>query len=139
MNKKPYHPDPASAGEFAGHLAATAWALYDACLVGNATPSVAARFEWLTHPEPGNLVLEISRRLSSPGDALGRLLFIAGIRPQTDEEWVEAEADGRWRLSYRHDDPYWYIDPLDGSQRTAWTNCTFIRVPEAGDPPLRVS
>lgn len=136
---KPYFPPSESPKEFARLLAFTTLALYDACLVGNPAPSVQRQYDEMKNPRPGDLVLEISSRGREtwPGAALGHLRFVCKAKPRTAEELVEAEADGYFKMdSARGHGPYWLVDPIDGSQRTYWTNAHFIRIPP---PPERVA
>lgn len=85
------------------------------------------------------LEVSLPLRAGDPLDGLGRLLFIAGRKPVTEEEWAEAETAGRWELdaasvshalgaSKRGRGPYYFVDPLDGSQRKCWDNAEFIRL-----------
>ena len=129
LSRVPYHPEPVELSWALRCLAENARATYRLSLSG--TPIALRVFKYLSDPQPGDVVLEISRPLTPGGelDCLGQLLFIAGRKPTTEAEWEDAETQGRWKLdSERGRGPYYIIDPLDGSQRNCWENATFIRV-----------
>lgn len=130
LSQAPHFPEALSSQDTAGLLAEVAYERWRATLVGNPAPVVRDMYERITNPQPGDLVLEVTTRGRDgwPGPALGRLLFVAGRKPRSEDEWHEAKAAGWWKMERaKFGGPYWYVDPIDGvSQRTAWANCDFI-------------
>jgi hypothetical protein len=132
LSTKPYFPPEATSKEFAKQLASTTYALWSACCVGNPAANVRKAYEEMKDPQPGDLVLEISSINFEewPGAGLGHLRFVCKAKPRTEDEWDAAIASGYFKMdSPRGNGPYWLIDPIDGSQRTYWSNARFIRVP----------
>jgi len=121
------------------YLAMSGYAAYSNSLSGAQTPAMRAFFERATHPQVGDLVLEITsawawrRNSSSPGASLGVLLRRTSEPVITAEALAELHAVGEY---YRHagetiDDipkeDVIYIRPLDGSfEECRWSNCQFI-------------
>lgn len=135
LSRAPYHPPALEPREFVVLLANVTYAMYNATLTGDPAPVTREAYERMTDPRPGDLVVEISSRGHRgwpQSSAVGRLLFVAGVKPRTEDEWLEAQAAGRWRTDRAHfGGPYWYVDPLDGAQRACWSNCQFIAMPQA--------
>lgn len=135
LSRKPHYPSPETPTELVKLLAWATLELWDACVVGNPAPRVQEIYEEMSNPKPGDIVLEISsagQREWPQGKHLGRLLLRCKAMPRTEEEWTEAEGAGDWKMDSRRGyGPYWYVDPLDGSQRRRWSNAQFIRVPSA--------
>lgn len=140
LSRAPYYPPALAPREFVVLLANATLAMYDAVLVGNPAPVTKAAYERMTHPRPGDIVVEISRRGRDwpRSSGVGRFLFAADRKPRTEEEWLDAERAGFWRARKRDPRPnvepdmldYFYIDPLDGAQRACWENAQFIAVPD---------
>ena len=83
-----------------------------ACAVGHPAPVVASMWEDMTNPQPGDLVLEVSRLRQAPfdPDCLGRL-----VRVESDE--VRGAV--------------WFVVPLAGmkaGQEVRWENADFVKV-----------
>ncbi len=84
----------------AERLAVVGRALWSSVLIGGAPPATLAMRERMSHPRPGDLVLEISpfRREFDP-DSIGTLLRVEGDRyvieplhaPGTEQGWRNAE------------------------------------------------
>src|SRR5579863_1164207 len=100
-------------------LAVVARNLQRATLVGDGPiPGDKSMYEQIIHPQPGDLVLEISSRRRHPFD--GRLGWLRKVvREPWDGEWDE-EVDGP-----RPHETYWYIDGVDGREHR-WFDCYFI-------------
>jgi hypothetical protein len=134
LSRKPYYPPARATPELVRMLANVTEELVRACCVGDPAPRVREMWEQLQNPQPGDIVLETSSRRRDPewpAQALGLLLFVTGVKVRTEEQWAEAERAGWWRIDRRraNAEGYWYVDPLDGSQRAVWENCSFVRVP----------
>lgn len=99
--------------------------LWEACLVGNPVPKVAAMYERMQHPQVGDLVVECTRAGYSSNQVLRQrgLGFLLAKHTET----------------VRHSDPddpatevAWYVqygpDPADVCR---WTNVQFLTVLEA--------
>lgn len=97
LSRTPYYPEPVELTWALRALAENARAVYRLSLAGS--PIAKRVFDYVRSVEPGDIVLEISRplRAGEPLGGLGRLLFIAGRKPVTEEEWSEAEGEGRWK------------------------------------------
>jgi hypothetical protein len=132
--------------------AALAKCLHRATLVGNPAPVVAAMYERITHPEPGDLVVETSRLGSGHLEVEAFGILVAHRREwwETDEEWAAqvkqeradhesflagpyaqpGDADEPWAPSERLTDDAWYVQygpqPADVCR---WVNCEFIVIP----------
>lgn len=105
-------------------LAVSAYRYYMATCVGNPAPAVKADYELLTHPRPGDWVLEASTAWFAQHDAdrIGRLIVVRDeITPYEDEE--TAALNDHEELH----DTFTYIERIDGTLRR-WHNCDFIRV-----------
>jgi hypothetical protein len=94
-------------------LAHSMLAIHDACLVGNPAPRVAAMYERMTHPQPGDVVLETGTcwRPDWPERALGRLIRIEPGANQFEDAYVV--------------ESMYYAD----GAITTWQNCHFIALP----------
>lgn len=130
LSEKAFYPAPITLDEALKMLVETAERLHYACLSSSSAPTMMSVREDLRNPKPGDIVLEITRH-KFEGSMLGRLLFVAGRAPRTNGEWEEALAAGYWKMPppARSNGPYWYVDPLDGSQRARWEDCQFIKIP----------
>lgn len=122
-------------------IALNGYLAYRHTCVGQPAPVVAKAFERLTHPVPGDLVLETStvhRWLHSdlsPGHALGWLLRDVREPCVTQDALDEMHKEGDYYTSLIEtlaDVPterVIYIKPLDGSiEECRWTNADFIVV-----------
>jgi hypothetical protein len=132
-SRAPHYPQP-DPKALARAVAYATLAAYHASLVGDPARVTREVCEALTRPpRKGDLALEISSRDRPewPGNALGRVLFVANVKPRTEEDWIEATEAGEFKMdSTRGYGPYVYLDPLDGSQRACWENAAFLVVPE---------
>lgn len=137
VSRKAFYPAAASQMETARLLAETAYEAYSLSLAN--APRNRRVFDAMRNVQAGNLVLEVSSyaRSSWPAAALGHLLFVAGRKPRTEEEWEDAVRAGHWKMEAAKDvrsrGPYHYIDPIDGSQRRCWEDADFIRVLDIAD------
>jgi len=100
-------------------------ALWDASL--NGTPFGMGLHKWLSTPEPGDLVIEISTSEAWPGrgqvtcvDRMGRLVSVRDVAFPRDPECPEEDLGSR---------QVWYIERRDG-RLISWENCRFIKVIE---------
>lgn len=147
LPRTPYYPPARAPREFVVMLANATYAMHRAVLVGNPAQVTAEAYERMTHPRPGDIVVEISSVSRSDwpmSSGVGELLFAADRKPRTAEEWEEAVAAGFWKARKQRPranvEPdlfdYFYVDPLDGAQRTCWENANFIAVPGSpfGEP-----
>lgn len=115
-------------------MADLAKALQSAVLVGNPAPVVKRMWQRMSHPEPGDLVLELStfyRRYSEPN--MGILLAVRDEWAQTDEEYAKdfaenlnGEQDG-WRgIEYNVHYVQYGPKPADVYR---WHNADFMMIP----------
>lgn len=100
------------------------------CVVGNPAPRVSQLWERVSHPQPGDLVVEVSRavwRLDHQG--LGILLAHRDEWTERDEEWAGSDAASFGEDNRVHQD-YWYIQYGNDHRDIArWENCEFMAVP----------
>lgn len=121
--------------------------LRTATLVGNPAPVVQRMYERISHPQPGDLVIEESTFYRPDPDvrlrSFGVLLLHRDEWWQTDDEWQAAveeerrwyeehDALGEYDPSSRPRDHAWYVQygPHPGDV-CRWTNCSFVVVPVA--------
>lgn len=107
-----------------------AYSLYLATLVGDPAPRIKELHQTLTHPQPGDLVLEISSiydaRPERAGTRLGRLESF-GYEPMwTPEEWAEMGEESSAAIPR---EKVYYITLADGREYR-WHNAAFIVVPQ---------
>lgn len=116
--------------ETAAALGAAGIAAYRMTLVGHAAPIVEWYRERITHPEPGDLVVEVSsfdgraaRGLAH--EAVGTLFWhgTATYRDDVEGPWTEEERTGR--------EEFWDVIPLTGGESVRWTNAEFIAIPRS--------
>lgn len=89
----------------AGLLATVGHELWRSTLIGNAPPIIVALRERMTNPQPGDLVLEVTRWGPFDPDSIGRLLRIEGDR--------------------------WVVSPLHRpGEEQGWQNATFVALPD---------
>lgn len=137
LSRKAYFPPAMLQSEAGKLLAEVAYEAYSLSLGGGSRHR--AVFDAMRNIQPGELVLEVSSyaRSSWPAAALGHLLFVAGRKPRTEEEWEDAVRAGHWKMEAAKDvrsrGPYHYIDPIDGTQRRCWEDADFIRVLDIAD------
>jgi len=107
-------------------LAVATYRLLMATTVGNPAPAVAKLYATLTHPRPGDLVMEVTTIYAPREDAdrFGRLIMVRDeVRPYPDDETAELNDHEVNR------DTTTYIETFGGELRI-WHNCEFIRVLE---------
>ncbi|HWB34526.1 MAG TPA: hypothetical protein VHA75_00725 [Rugosimonospora sp.] len=116
-------------------LIAMAKHLKSACLVGNPAPVVQRMYERITHPQPGDLVVEATTLYrADPDTRIKSLGILVEHREEwwtTDEQWEADKAeDGTLTEDDRLTDHAWYVqygpDPEDICR---WVNCDFIVLP----------
>jgi hypothetical protein len=125
-------------------LALNGYQAYRHTVVGNPAPQVANTFDRLTHPVPGDLVLEIStcqRWLHSdrsPGHALGWLLRVVQEPVMTQDGLDQLHQEGDYfdtpdeTIATIPTEKVFYVKPLDGSIESArWIDADFIVVQTA--------
>lgn len=120
-------------------MAGTAQAIYTAVLVGNPAPRVAALYERMSEPQPGDLVMELSSRgrrrsgqdVDTTIKALGILIAHREEWASTDEEWAaEAAEYGHDPVADRATDHAWYVQYGPAAEDVCrWTNCEFLAIP----------
>jgi hypothetical protein len=114
-------------------IAIGAYTAYSNSLVGNPAPKVREYFERVSHPQVGDVVLEMStvwrwaaHAVEAPRKQYPELGVLLRV---TEEPFPAAEGE--------EPDPtvtetVHYIQPLDGSvPEYRWTNARFIQVPDA--------
>jgi hypothetical protein len=119
-------------------LDAVAYALLDACLVGNPCPKVERMWKRMNDPRVGDLVAESSTgpmRMSrrGPRGAAKSEAAIGILERRTREpvggEWDEGEP--------RPDEEVWYIRRLDNGEPVRWANASFfVAIPVEGWEPF---
>lgn len=125
-------------------IAINAYAAYCNVLMGTSAPRGREIFERMTHPEPGDLVLETSTIWQAARHAedvpkqlpcLGVLLRVVDepVCTQADLDAMHAEGDSytspNESLADIPRERVWYIQPLDNSvPEYRWTNASFIQV-----------
>jgi hypothetical protein len=102
-------------------LEASAYTVYMATLIGNAPPAIRALSAWLKHPQPGDLVLEIST--IHQADRVGRL----GILERVEQEYADPEDAALPEADRPGTEPVYYLRGLNG-RPARWFNASFIRV-----------
>lgn len=109
--------------------------LQRATLVGDPAPVVARMFDRITHPQPGDLVVE-SSTLYRPFDdtvikGVGFLVLERREWWQTDEEYqADIAADAQYADEERTTDHAWYIQyGPHAVDICRWTNCSFVVLP----------
>lgn len=105
-------------------LAVSTYRYYLATCVGNPAPAVKADYELMTHPRPGDWVMEITTAWFAQHDTdrIGRLVAIRDeVMPYEDEETATLNDHEELR------DKITYIERMDGTL-CRWHNCDFIRV-----------
>jgi hypothetical protein len=107
-------------------LARTAALAYSGTLTGNRAPYIEARYQRMTHPQVGDLVVELTTARREPFDpsCVGWLQDVRDEPVTTEEEWL---ADGN-ALPVPLD-RYWYLVTLSG-EPARWSNCSFISIPD---------
>lgn len=113
-------------GELLRLLAIANYRLYLATAQGNPSPNNARLNEALSHPAPGDLVMETTTMFlpREDEDRFGRLIMARReVLPYADEE--EAQLNNHEVIR----DTFTYIERVDGTLRR-WRNCVFIRVLE---------
>jgi hypothetical protein len=128
-------------------IAVNGYAAYRNTLVGNPAPAVRSAFERMTHPVPGDLVIETTsvptwRAISlnvdaSPGSTLGILLRVTQEPVVSQDELDRMHADGDYwtkpdeTLADVPTERCWYIKPLDPTCEHAeyrWRNADFVAI-----------
>lgn len=99
-------------------LVINAYKLWGATLTANRAPSNEALYQLLRHPQPGDMVLEVTNRRAGIA-GIGTLLKVTKEPP---DGWDEKEQGEPAPLC-----EYWYIRDLNGNEQR-WFNCDFIRV-----------
>lgn len=127
-------------------LAAMAFHLQRATLVGTRAPIVQQMWDRISAPRVGDLVVESTyyfpnRDMDHRAKSLGILLAHREEWAQTDEEWAaEAEADRACNrengyepdlgIERARETDAWYIQyGNDAVDVCRWTNCTFYAIP----------
>lgn len=117
-------------------MANLAMCLHSATLVGNPAPVVARMYDRISHPQPGDLVVETSRfyRQTLDVEAFGILLAHRDEWAQTDDEYAKdfaenlnGEQDDGWR-GVEHNVHYVQYGPQP-DDICRWVNCSFITIP----------
>jgi hypothetical protein len=108
-------------------IAINAYAAYKNTLVGDAAPIIKEQFERSTHPDVGDVVLEISTIWRSSKHSVdtpfGQFPYLGKLLRIEYEPFPDDDADSTFR------EKVFYIEPLDGSVKEyRWTNASFIRV-----------
>lgn len=110
-------------------VAASAYAAYFNALSGSfGSPACKVYLDRMSHPVPGDLVLEITKLSANSMDRIGRLVSCDQEAPPyiKQDEYDEEE----WGKPYP---PYletvYRIETLDG-RKYAWWNASFIVIPE---------
>lgn len=115
-----------STEQIAELLCVSAYELYLRTLVGNPAPNTAALFEELTHPKPGDLVLETSSiglNRCKATERIGRLIRIDEVPAWSTEENAGSDpipTVKRWILALE----------LEDYREFSWENASFIKVLE---------
>ena len=122
-------------------IANNTWELYKACVCGH-TKHQKDVSKWMTNPEEGNLVMEISAFRRDVTRGIGHLLSVKDEWIWfTDDDGNEIERpEGTPRITYEmsqadellehngYYERFWTIKCLlDGSEQR-WHNCEFIRI-----------
>jgi hypothetical protein len=104
--------------------------LRTACLVGNRAPIVTSIWDRISKPEPGDLVVEMSRAVYQLDyQGFGILLACRREWPETDAEWEASDA-ASFGPDNRGSDDYWYVQYGNGHRDIArWENCEFMALP----------
>lgn len=96
--------------------------LHDACMVYQPAPRVEAKYARITHPRPGDLVVEVSAVHSSIPE---RQLRGFGVLLATRIETIPCEDDEPY------DEQAWYVQYGPAADDVCrWTNCAFIAIPQ---------
>lgn len=128
-------------------VAIAGYTAYTNTLSGTMSPRQRAAFDRMTHPQVGDLVLEITTLWSwldkpdgMPGAALG-YLRCERDEPCIDQVALDAmHADGEFfiRLSETiaeiPHEKVQYVLPLDGAKEARWVNASFIQIPTTRPP-----
>jgi len=108
-------------------LCISAYNHYLSTLVGNPAPTVRAALDKMSHPQPGDWVIETSTiwDRARDRDRFGRLLRTAAEPMWTPEQWAEGGGGA---------DPIpleriFYIRTADGREYR-WRNASFIAIPD---------
>lgn len=122
-------------------MAGMARCLRQACCVGSPAPIVSRMWERMSHPRPGDLVLEVSRlgSLDAP-EAFGILLAHRMEWYQTDSQWQEEMKDEPEEFrsnDNRATDHAWYVQYGPHAEDVCrWVDCMFMMIP-VGITPFR--
>lgn len=137
---RPYADDPLlsldeAARPYRDALAAMAWNLDTATMVGNPAPIVERMGARIRGPQPGDLVVESSTRYRNADEdhrtkAFGRLVLVRDEWWETHEEWQQlVEEDGGLdAVIDRKTDRAWYVQ-YGPDHICRWVNCDFVVLP----------
>jgi len=99
-------------------------------LVGNQCPAVRDYYQRVTHPQPGDLVLEITARNARPIDRIGRLISVGMENPPPEVMSEEDYDEEEWGRPYPpYQEEVWRIRTLD-DREFRWWNARFIVIPD---------
>lgn len=103
---------------------------YKNSLVGNPCPAVRDYFQRVTHPQPGDLVLEITAQNAQPIDRVGRLISVGMENPPPEVLSEEDYDEEEWGRPYPpYQEQVWRIRTFDGRE-FRWWNANFIVIPD---------
>lgn len=117
-----------------------AYNLYRNTLIGNAPPNIQEAHDDLTHPKPGDLVVEISTIYNQGARGrdgmeprglcgIGRLVRKCSEPFCSMQEWIDVH--GGEEAEPIPEEHVWYILlEFDDGREYRWTNAVFIKVPE---------
>jgi hypothetical protein len=112
-------------------IACNAYLVYDSCLTGNPSSKVSQRFKKISHPEPGDYVLEISS-FDCEYDVGNRVGILIQITQEPIWDWNSMDEETKRLNEYNvpediPKDKYYYIETLEGKLQR-WHNCQFIKI-----------
>jgi hypothetical protein len=110
-------------------LGAAGYAAYTLTIVGHAAPIADRYRERVTHPEPGDLVVETSTFAARSRKGFGHVAVGTLVRSGVEhivESPTDEEPDG-----FEYDELAWYVRPFVGGDTVRWTNAEFIAIPRS--------
>ena len=112
----------------ANAIGAAGYAAFSQSLVGNPAPVHRAYYERVTHPLPGDLVVETTtfqwRDLRGVGHVAVGTLVSYGTEHIVRRKGVDgAEED------WEYDERAWYVEPYCGGDAVRWTDAEFVAIP----------
>ena len=113
----------------ASALGAAGYAIYSMTLVGHAAPIHDRYRERVTHPEPGDLVVETSSFPMRDGKGFGHVAV--GTLVSSGVEHIVVPPNEDEPEGWEYDEQAWYVDPITGGETIRWTDADFIAIPRS--------